>query len=154
MYEQAKPNQDLGTYSAGVVEKLLRDMAFSITKTLENPDQANVHDLRRLCLRLRHALRLFARLLPGKAARKIQKRLALLQDLLAGVRTTDVAARTLQLEVLAPSLSRPLSRKINALLAQERRRSQRPLRARLRKMQHSDAMGRWRIRLLAARAAG
>jgi hypothetical protein len=38
---------------------------------------------------------------------------------------------------------------VAAVLAAERRRGLRPLRARLRKLQHSDAIGRWRARLVA-----
>jgi len=148
MYEQLNHNQDLAGYSASLIETLLRDMAFLIQKTVNKPDVTNVHDLRRLCLRLRHALRLFGKLLPGKARRKIQKRLRELQDLLAGVRSCDLGLEILKLDSIAPAAPVREQRKIAAALALERKRSLRPLRLRLRKMQRSDALQRWRTRLL------
>ena len=150
MYEQLDHKQDLTTYSAGLIETLLRDMAFSIQKVLDKPDAADVRDLRRLCLRLRHALRVFARLLPGKASRKIRRRLGVMQDLLAAVRSCDVALEILKQESIAPVVSARDRKKITAVLELERRRSLRPLRLRLRKAHRSDALQRWRTRLLAS----
>jgi CHAD domain-containing protein len=149
MYEQVNPKLDLLTYRAGIVETLLRDMAFSISQTLEKPDENNVHDLRRLCLRLRHAVRLFGPLLPPRQARKVQRRLQVLQDLLGEVRACDVALATIQQPEVASASSKLETKKVAAALAAERRRGLRPLRARLRKLQHSDAIGRWRARLVA-----
>ncbi len=148
MYEQLNHEQDLASYTAGLIETLLRDMAFLIQKTVGKPDTTNVHDLRRLCLRLRHALRVFGKLLPGKARRKIQKRLRELQDLLAGVRSCDLGLETLKLDSLGPAIPAREQRKIAAALTLERKRAVRPLRLRLRKMHHSDALQRWRTRLL------
>ena len=150
MYEQVDPKLDLLIYRAGIIETLLRDMAFSISQTLEKPDDASVHDLRRLCLRLRHAVRLFAGMLPPRQARKAQRRLRMLQDLLGKVRACDVALATIQHPDIAPGISKLETKKVAAALAAERKRGLRPLRARLRKLQRSDAIGRWRARLLAA----
>lgn len=150
MYEQLNPNQDLAAYHAKLVETLMRDMAFSIHKTLDQPDETSIHDLRRICLRLRHALRLFAKLLPRKSRRKVQRRLAALQELAGGVRACDVALETLRLDSIASAVSTRDGEKIAAALALERRRSLRPLRARLRKIQRSDVLPRWRNRLLAS----
>jgi CHAD domain-containing protein len=150
MYEQVHSKQDLMTYRASIVETLLRDMAFGIGQTLEKPDVSNVHDLRRLVLRLRHALRLFGPLLPRKPARRLQGRLKDLQDLLGGVRSCDVALETIQHPEVASSASRVECRRAAAALAAQRKRDLRPLRARLRKIQRSDAIRRWRNRLLAA----
>ena len=150
MYEQVNPKLDLLIYRASIIESLLRDMAFSIHQTLEKPDAGNVHDLRRLCLRLRHAVRVFGGLLPPKQVRKIQRRLKELQDLLGEVRACDVALATIQQPEIASAASKPETKKVVAALAAERRRGLRPLGARLRKLQHSDAIGRWRARLLAA----
>jgi CHAD domain-containing protein len=149
MYEQVNPKLDLLIYRTGIIESLLRDMAFSISQTLEKPDMANVHDLRRLCLRLRHAVRVFGRLLPPRKARNVQRRLKVLQDLLGEVRTCDVALATIQQPEIASASSKLETKKVAAVLAAERRRGLRPLRARLRKLQHSDAIGRWRARLVA-----
>lgn len=150
MYEQLNNKDDLASYHAKLVETLMREIAFGISKTLENPEAQNVHDLRRLVLRLRHSLRLFKKLLPGKAVRKVQRRLKALQDLLAGVRSCDVAGEELKLGAIAPVLTAPEARKITAAITQERRRNLRPLRARLKKMQRSDSLKRWRTRLFAA----
>jgi len=150
MYEQVHPKQDLLSYRAAIVEKLLRDMAFLVNQTLEKPDEANVHDLRRLCLRLRHAIRVFGRVLPEKPARKIQRRLRDVQGLLGSVRSCDVALETLAQPDVSASVSKPEAKRVSASLSAERKRSLRPLRARLKKMQRSDAIGRWRTRLLAA----
>ncbi len=150
MYEQVNPKLDLLTYRAGIVETLLRDMAFSISQTLERPDEASVHDLRRLCLRLRHAVRVFGPLLPTRQVRKLQGRLQVLQDLLGEVRACDVALATIQQAEIASASSKLETKKAAATLAAERRRRMRPLRARLRKLQHSVAIGRWRVRLLPA----
>jgi CHAD domain-containing protein len=150
MYEQVNPKQDLLAYRASLIEKLLRDMAFLIGQTLDKPDQANVHDLRRLCLRLRHSLRFFARVLPRRPARKVQRRLRALQELLGGVRSCDVALATLQHAAVASAVGKPEARKAAAALAAERKRCLRPLRVRLKKIQRSDAIGRWRARLAAS----
>ena len=149
MYEQVNPNQDLLTYRSSIIESLLRDMAFAIHQTLDKPDEQNVHDLRRLCLRLRYALRLFGRTLPPRPARKTLRRLRELQNQLAGARSCDVAVATLAQPGIAAAVSKPETRKVTTTLAGERKRSLRPLRLRLRKMQRGDAIGRWRRRLLA-----
>lgn len=148
MYEQLNHGQDLASYAAGLIETLLRDMAFLIQKTVGKQDTTNVHDLRRLCLRLRHALRLFGKLLPDKARRRIQRRLRELQDLLASVRSCDLGLEILKLDSIGPAVPAREHRKIAAALALERRRALRPLRLRLRKVQRSDALQRWRTRLL------
>lgn len=150
MYEQVNPKQDLLTYRASIIETLLRDMAFSINQTLERPDDANVHDLRRLCLRLRHALRVFRRMLPSRPARKVERRLQALQEALGAVRACDVALALLQQPESASAISKPETKKVTVVVTAERRRCLRPLRARLKKVQRSDAIGRWRARLLAA----
>ncbi len=150
MYEQVDPKQELQTYRAWIFEKLLRDLAFAIHQTLDRPDMANIHDLRRLVLRLRHALRVFARLLPERPAGKMQRRLKKLQDLLGAVRACDVALAILQTPPGSSGAGKSEVRAAAALLTAERKRSLRPLRLRLRKMLQSDAIGRWRNRLLAA----
>jgi CHAD domain-containing protein len=125
-------------------------MAFLIGQTLDKPDQTNIHDLRRLCLRLRHSLRFFGQVLPRKPARRVQRRLKALQDLLGGVRSCDVALATLQHSGVSSAVSKPEARKAAAVLVSERKRCLRPLRMRLKKIQRSGAIGRWRTRLLAA----
>lgn len=150
MYEQLNHKQDLASYSAGLLETLLRDMAFALQKTLDKPDAANIHDLRRLCLRLRHALRVFGKLLPRKPAKKLQRRLRVLQDLLASVRSCDLGLEILKADSIGPVVRARDEKKIAAVVALERRRCLRPLRVRLRKMQRSDALRRWRTRLLAS----
>ncbi len=149
MYERVNPDKDLGSYATQIVEALLRDMAFALHKTLDNPSDDNVHDLRTLCLRLAHALRLFARLFPPKAARKIRRRLSALRNLLADARTCDVTREVLATESIAAAAGRH-RKKLGSALDAERRRALRPLRVRLKKMQRSDALQRWRTRLLAA----
>ena len=149
MYERVNPDQNLGSYAAQIVETLLRDMAFALHKTLNSPNGENIHDLRTLCLRLRHSLRLFAKLFPQKPVRKIRRRLCSLQDLLAEVRTCDVAREVLAIEGIASAAGRD-RKKLGSALDAERRSALRPLRVRLRKMQRSDTLQRWRTRLLAA----
>jgi len=124
-------------------------MAFLLPTTLEKPDENNIHELRRICLRLRHALRIFSKLVPEKPRRRVQKRLRELQDLLAAVRGCDVALEVLKLGPLAGSVAKPEGKRIVAALGLERRRCLRPLRWRLQKMQRSDAVTRWRNRLVA-----
>ena len=148
MYEQVNPDQNLAGYTAQLVETLLRDMVFSVRKTLKNPDEENIHDLRVLCLRLRYALRLFARLLPRKPARKIRKRLAALQDLLAAVRCCDIASQVLGVESIAAAVLARQKKRLAAELGQARRRAVRPLQLRLKKMQRADSLQRWRSRLI------
>ncbi len=150
MYEQVKPSQDMAAYAASIVEKLLRDLAFGLAKTLERSDESSVHDLRRVCLRLRHALRMFARLLPGKGRRRIQRRLGMVQDLLGSVRSCDVALQVLSDQAVAAAVHPREIKKAAGAVAAERRRALRPLRGRLRKMRRSDSVARWRTRLLAA----
>ena len=150
MYEQVNPKLDLLTYRAGIIETLLRDMAFSISQTLEKPDEANVHDLRRLVLRLRHAVRVFGPLLPSRQARKVRRRLQALQDLLGQVRVCDVALATIQQPEIASASSKLETKKVAAAVTAARRREMRPLRAGLRKLQQSEAVGRWRARLIAS----
>jgi len=150
MYEQLGPNQEMATYGARIVETLLRNMAFGAKKALDKPDEENIHDLRVTCLRLRHAVRLFDRLFGDRRARKVRRRLRDVQDLLAAVRSCDVAGQVLALEPVAASMSPRERKRILAVLTQERRRSLRPLRARLRKMQRSNVTQRWRTRLLGA----
>ncbi|MBI3665340.1 MAG: CHAD domain-containing protein [Acidobacteria bacterium] len=149
MYKHLNPEQNLAGYAGKVVETLLRSMAFEIQKTLKSSDPDNVHDLRVTCLRLRHALRLFGKLLPAKAARKVRGRLAKLQELLAGVRNCDIALQILGHKSIAPSLSPARRRVLAGKLGQERQRAGRAMRLRLRKMQRSDVLARWRSRLMA-----
>jgi len=150
MYEQVQPKKDLLAYRASIIEALLRDMAFAIQRTLKKPDASTVHDLRRLSLRLRHALRFFGRVLPSRPVRKVQRRLKILQALLGSVRSCDVALDTLLRPGLAEAASKIETRKVTTVVGAERRRGLRPLRVRLRKMQRADSIGRWRSRLLAA----
>ena len=150
MYPQVSPNLDMAAYGARIVETLLRNMAFGSKKALDKPDEENIHDLRVTCLRLRHAVRLFDRLFGSRRARKVRRRLRDVQDLLAVVRSCDVAAQVLELEPIATAMSPQERKRILAVLAQERRRSLRPLRAKLRKMQRSNVTQRWRARLLGA----
>jgi len=149
MYEQLSPTDDLATYQNKLVETLLREMAFAIQKTLNQPDEANIHDLRRVCLRLRHALRLFAKILPRQPTKRIQQRLRTLQRMLAAVRSYDVALQTLKLDAIASLGPANAWKALSSGMAVDRRRSLRPLRMRLRKMQRSDALQRWRTRLSA-----
>ena len=148
MYEQVNPDQNMAAYTAQLVETLLRDMAFSIRKTVKNPDEENIHDLRVLCLRLRYAVRLFARLFPRKPARRIRKRLSAVQDLLAAVRSCDIALQVLAVESIAAALVARQKKKLASELGLARRRALRPLQARLKKMQRADALQRWRSRLI------
>jgi CHAD domain-containing protein len=148
MYEQVRPNQPMTAYAAQVMEALFRNMAYGVRKVLDKPDEESIHDLRVTALRLRHALRLFGRLFSRKAARKTRKRLGNLQDVLAEVRVCDVALQVLSRDALGEALSARERRAILSELALERRRRLRPLRLRLRKIQRSDALQRWRTRLL------
>ena len=148
MYKQSNPDQDLAGYAGKVVETLLRNMAFEVQKTLKAPDPENVHDLRVTCLRLRHALRLFAKVFPAKPARKVREKLGELQDLLAAVRNCDIALEILKLKEIAAALSVRWRQIMLAKLAQERQRSARAMRLRLRKIQRSDTLARWRNRVL------
>ena len=148
VYEQVKPNQDMAAYGSKVVETLFRNMAFCIHKTLSAPDEENIHDLRVTCLRLRHALRLFGDLFPARQARRTLRRLNNLKDMLGAVRSLDIALQVLGSEPIAAAVSAPMRRNITAELEQQRRRSLRPLRLRLRKLQRSDSLQRWRTRLM------
>jgi CHAD domain-containing protein len=150
MYRQARPTQDLLTYAGHVVESLLRDLAFAIRRTLDQPNAANVHDLRRVCLRLRHAVRWFGGVLPGPAARKTRRRLGDLQDLLGGVRSCDVALEVLEHHSLAAAMTLREQTEVGAALAAARRHAVRPLRVRLRRLQRSEVLRRWRTQLLGA----
>jgi CHAD domain-containing protein len=150
MYEQVSPEQDMAAYGAKVVETLFRNIAFCVHKTLSSPDEENIHDLRVTCLRLRHCLRLFGRLFPARQARRTLRRLNNLKDMLGAVRSCDIALQTLGSGPIAPAVSAAMRRKITAELEQERRRLLRPLRARLRKLQRSDSLQRWRTRLMPA----
>lgn len=147
MYEQVNPEQNLESYAGQILETLLRDMAFSVRKALEKPDQENIHDLRVLGLRLRHALRLFGKAFSRKASRKIRRRLGELQDLLAEVRGCDVTLEVLRNEPIASAVAARQRARLENALAQRRRRAVRPLELRLKKMQRSDSLQRWRQRL-------
>ena len=149
MYEQVSPSQDLATYGSRVIETLLRNLAFSIHKALERADTETVRELRMNCLRLRHALRLFAKVYPAKPVRKIQRRVASLRDLVAAVYACDTALETLKVGPIAAAAGPRRGKEIAAEVGAERRRCLRPLRLRLRKMQRSDALQRWRTRLAA-----
>ena len=150
MYRQARPTQDLVVYAGHVVESLLRDLAFAIRRTLDQPTAPNVHDLRRVCLRLRHAVRWFDGVLPGPAARKARRRLGDLQDLLGAVRSCDVALGALEYHSLAAATTAREGKEVVAALAAARRHALRPLRARLRRLQRAEFLRRWRAQLLGA----
>ncbi len=152
MYKQVNPSQDLATYSSRVIETLLRNLAFSIHKALERPDPEVVRELRMNCLRLRHALRLFGKVYPAKPLLKIERRVTDLRNLVGAVHACDMALETLKLEPIAAAAGPRRGKQIAAEVGAERKRCLRPLRARLRKMQRSDALQRWRTRL--APAAG
>lgn len=147
MYKQVSPSQDLATYGARVIETLLRNLAFSIHRALERADPEVVRELRMNCLRLRHALRLFAKVYPNKPVRKVQRRVTDLRDLVGAVYACDMALETLKLESIAPAAGPRRCNQIAAEVGAERKRCLRPLRLRLRKMQRSDALQRWRTRL-------
>jgi CHAD domain-containing protein len=150
MYPQLRPSQDLVTYCGHVMEALLRDLAFGIRQTLNQPSAKSVHDLRRVCLRLRHAVRLFEAVLPERAARRVRRRLGELQDLLGAVRSCDVALDLLDHHSLKDGISDRHRKEIVQSLATQRRQSVKPLRGRLRRMQRGDTPRRWRTRLLGA----
>lgn len=148
MYEQVHPNQPMAAYAAQVLETLFRNAAYGIRKALDKPDEENIHDLRVTCLRLRHAVRLFGKLFGARRARKIRRRLGDLQELLADVRAGDVALRVLGSEPVAAALNPRERKKLIGELNLERRKALRTLRLRLRKVQRSDNLQRWRNRLL------
>ena len=147
MYKQVNPGQDLATYGNRVIETLLRNLAFSIHRGLEKTDPEVVRELRMNCLRLRHALRLFAKAYPSKTIRKVDRRVTALRDLVGAVYACDMALATLKLESIAPAAGPRRGKEIAAEVGAERKRCLRPLRLRLRKMQRSDALQRWRARL-------
>jgi inorganic triphosphatase YgiF len=147
MYEQVNAELVFDNYLRQILETLLRDMAFSAHKTVETPAENNVHDLRVIGLRLRHALRLFGKAFPRKASRKVRKRLAELQDLLADVRGCDVALAVLKEGPIAGAISARQRVRVETLISQRRRRAVRPLALRLKKMQRSGTLQRWRQRL-------
>ena len=150
LYKQVNPNQELVAYVARIVEALLRNLAFSMRQALEKAGEESIRDLRVNCLRLRHALRLFARAFPAKPARKIERRITVLRDLVAAVYACDMALQSLRTNPVASAVSARQGKRVAAELGAERRRSLRPLRVRLRKMHRSDALRRWRNRLIPA----
>ena len=148
MYEQVQPQQPTAAYAAQILETLFRNTAYGIRKTLDQPNEESIHDLRVTCLRLRHAVRVFGKLFGDRRARKVRRRLGRLQEALADVRACDVALHVLATESLAAALSTRERRRVVSELNLERRRQLRGLRQRLRKMQRSDLLQRWRNRLL------
>jgi CHAD domain-containing protein len=150
MYQQARPGQNLEVYAGHVIEFLLRDLAFGIQKTLKEPTAESVHDLRRVCLRLRHAVRFFRDLLPERVAEKVRRRLGALQDLLGAVRSCDIALETLAHRLIVSAVSQRQKELLVQTISSHRRLHLRPLRLRLRRMQRADTLRRWRFRLLGA----
>ncbi len=145
LYKQVHPGQDVTAFATRILETLLRNLAFSIHQTLEKPSDENIRELRADCLRLRHAVRLFARVFPSKAVRKIERRVRGLRDLVV-----TVYAHAAAIEGVKPDsalLAAGGGPKMVAELEATRRRSLRPLRARMKKMQQSESLTRWRKRL-------
>ena len=72
MYEQVQPQQPTAAYAGQILETLFRNTAYGIRKTLDQPNEESIHDLRVTCLRLRHAVRVFGKLFGVRRARKVQ----------------------------------------------------------------------------------
>jgi CHAD domain-containing protein len=78
------------------VATLLRRLAAQVKRTAESADADAVHDLRVAIRRLSRGLRSFAQFFPGKAWKRIRKRLSGLMDITAAVRDNDIALELLE----------------------------------------------------------
>jgi CHAD domain-containing protein len=120
---------------------LLVGLTSQVDRAARTGDADAIHDLRVAIRRLSRCLRMFAQFYPGKAWKKIRRRMALVMQPCGSVRDRDIAIGLLR-EAGVPAAS-PLVRQLD----RERRAAGRELRRQLLRWKQRGFSRRWRLRL-------
>jgi CHAD domain-containing protein len=120
---------------------LLRRMAFQVRRAARLGDAESIHDLRVAIRRLSRCLRVFQQFYPGRAAKRIRRRLHGLMEMAGTVRDLDV---TLDLIHRSGASTRSATA---ARLRDERRQAYSRLQAETRLWKNRAFSRKWRGRL-------
>jgi CHAD domain-containing protein len=121
--------------------KLLRQLAFEITRTLKSCDPETVHDLRVAIRRFNQLLRVLKPCFLGKEMRKIRRQLKTIMNSAGEVRNCDIALKLLSKAAGGEGVNLSLS------IKDQRRLRERELRGLLRPWMDRKSSSKWRAAL-------
>jgi CHAD domain-containing protein len=121
--------------------KLLRQLAFEITRTLKSCDPETVHDLRVSIRRFNQLLRVLKPCFLGREMRKIRRQLKTIMNSAGEVRNCDIALKLLSKAAGGEGVNLSLS------IKDQRRLRERELRGLLRPWMDRKSSSKWRAAL-------
>ena len=128
------------------IHRLLRVLAFQVSRTIKSPDPAAVHDLRVSIRRFTQALAAFKPCYSGKEVKRIRRRLGRIMTQAGGVRNGDIAIKLLSRSQAAQTAG--LIEKVKG----EREQAEKDLMDLLRRFVDRSWTSKWRKRLTSAAA--
>ena len=134
-------SSDIQSFAGEQGSKLLRQLAFEITRTLKSSDPDRVHDLRVAIRRFNQMLLVFKPCFLGKEMRKIRRQLKTIMKSAGEVRNCDIALKLLSRAAAGDEVSLSLTMK------NRRKVCERELRGLLRPWIDRKSSSKWRTAL-------